>query len=282
MISSYFTAYGHIYRHNKQNRVKVWFLVLLVFCVLIFFLPWTQNIRARGTVTTLRQEHRPQEINTIIGGRVEKWYVKEGDYVQKGDTILLLSEIKEDYLDPNLLLRTAEQINAKKSSVTYYQGKITATESQIQALQNTLQAKTNQLENKILQAGMKLRSDSMEMVAAENDLNIATVQFSRQKALHDSGLVSLTQLEGRNQSYQSAIAKKVSAQNKYLASKQEMNILAIERSAVQQEYVEKISKAEGEKFGSLSQVATGQGDISKMQNQYASYSIRNGMYQVIA
>jgi multidrug efflux pump subunit AcrA (membrane-fusion protein) len=37
------------------------------------------NIRARGTVTALRQEDRPQQINTIIGGRVEKWYVKEGD-----------------------------------------------------------------------------------------------------------------------------------------------------------------------------------------------------------
>ncbi|HZG26429.1 MAG TPA: HlyD family efflux transporter periplasmic adaptor subunit, partial [Chitinophagaceae bacterium] len=234
------------------------------------------------TVTTLRQEHRPQQINTIIAGRVDKWHVKEGDYVQKGDTILLLSEIKEDYLDPNLLVRTGEQIDAKKSSVSYYQNKIAATENQIDALENSLTAKINQLENKLLQTAMKIKSDSMDLVAAENDLKIATVQFSRQKALHDSGLVSLTQLEGRNQSYQTSLAKKVSAENKYLASKQEMNILQIERSAVQQEYAEKVSKAEGEKFGSLSQVATGQGDISKLQNQYASYSIRNGMYHVTA
>lgn len=282
MTSPHFTAYQHIYRHNKENRIKSWFFVLLGICALVFFLPWTQNIRATGTVTTLRQEHRPQQINTIIAGRVDKWYVKEGDYVKKGDTILLLSEIKEDYLDPNLLKRTGEQLQAKKSSVSYYQNKINATESQIGALQNLLKAKINQLENKLLQTRMKIVSDSMDMVAAENDLKIATLQFNRQKALHDSGLVSLTQLEGRNQMYQTSLAKRISAENKFLASKQESNILQIEFSAVQQEYAEKVSKAEGEKFGSLSMVATGQGDISKLQNQYASYFIRNGMYHVIA
>jgi hypothetical protein len=41
-------------------------------------------------------------------------------------------------------------------------------------------------------------------------------------------------------------------------------------------------KAEGDRFGSLSQVATGQGDVAKLENQYASYAIRNGMYYIIA
>lgn len=282
MYSPHFTAYHHIYRQNKENTIKYWFFLLSGICALVFFLPWTQNIRAKGTVTTLRQEHRPQQINTIIAGRVDKWYVKEGDYVQKGDTILLLSEIKEDYLDPNLLMRTGEQIEAKKSSVHYYHNKIGATESQISALQNSLKAKINQLQNKLQQNQMKIMSDSMDMAAAENDLKIASLQYNRQKALYDSGLVSLTQLEGRNQSYQTSQAKRVSASNKFLASRQEKNILEIEFSAVQQEYAEKVSKAESEKFGSLSMVATGQGDISKLQNQYASYAIRNGMYYVIA
>ncbi len=208
--------------------------------------------------------------------------MKEGDYVQKGDTILLLSEIKDDYLDPDLLMRTGEQITAKQSSVNYYQNKITTTESQIGALQNSLKAKINQLHNKLLQTRMKITSDSMDMIAAVNDLKIATVQLNRQRALLDSGLVSLTQLEARNQSYQASLAKKTTAENKYLSSRQEMIIVQIEFSAVQQEYAEKVLKAEGEKFGALSMVATGKGDISKLQNQYAGYSIRNGMYHVVA
>jgi multidrug resistance efflux pump len=193
-----------------------------------------------------------------------------------------LSEIKADYLDPQLLQRTAEQITAKQSSVASYENKIGATAAQIEALRASLQAKLNQLRNKYRQAEVKLQSDSMDVVAAVNESNIATLQYNRQRALHDSGLVSLTQLEQRNQGFQSALAKKISAENRYLASRQELQIIQIERIAVEQEYNEKVSKAESDRFGSLSSVASGQGDIAKLQNQYASYAIRNGMYYIIA
>lgn len=279
---SHFTAYQHVYRQNKKSPIRLWIIVLLAVCLLILFLPWTQNIRAKGAVTALRQEQRPQQINTIIAGRVERWFVKEGDQVQKGDTIIQLSEIKEEYLDPALLARTSEQLQAKQSSVNYYQSKIAATENQINALKNSLTVKLNQLQNKLLQAQVKIKSDSMEMTAAENDWKIAMLQYNRQKSLHDSGLVSLTQLEQRNQAYQTSLAKKISTENKYLASKQELAILQIENSALQQEYAEKVSKAEGDRFSALSQVAAGQGDVAKLQNQYAGYAIRNGMYYVVA
>lgn len=277
-----FYAYRHIYRYNKKSQVSLWFWLLIVLTTVILFLPWTQNIRAEGKVTTLRQEQRPQQVNTIIAGRVEKWFVKEGDHVQKGDTILRLSEVKPDYLDPGLLNRTEEQIEAKQSSLEYYQNKVVATETQIDALQNALKAKLDQLKNKLQQLTVKAEADSMEMIAANNDWKIALVQYNRQKAMYDSGLVSLTQLEGRNINFQNSAAKKISAENKYLATKQEMNIVTIEFSSVQQEYIEKVSKAESDKFGSLSLIAGGQGDLAKLQNQYASYTIRNAMYYIIA
>lgn len=277
-----FLSYQKVYRHDKNSSIKKWFYILLVFGLILMFLPWTQNIRAIGKVTALRQEQRPQQLNTIIGGKVEKWFVKEGDFVKKGDTIVKLSEIKADYLDPDLLARTGDQIAAKQSSIEYYQSKIATANSQVSALEASLKAKLDQLQRKLLQADVKIKSDSAEMAAAENEWKIAFFQFNRQKAMHDSGLVSLTQLESRNQAYQTSLAKKVSAENKYFASKQERSILQLEVSAVQQEYAEKISKAEGDKFGSLSVVATSQGDIAKLQNQYASYAIRNGMYYVLA
>ena len=277
-----FTSYQKIYRYNKKSRIKRWFYFLAVFLIIMMFLPWTQNIRAKGKVTALLQEQRPQKVNTIIGGRVEKWFVKEGDFVNKGDTILQLSEIKADYLDPRLVERTGEQITAKQSSVQFYQNKINATENQIDALKISLQAKLDQLQGKLLQAEVKIRSDSAELEAAKNDWKIAASQYERQKAMHDSGLVSLTQLESRNQAAQASLAKKISAENTYFASKQERSILQLEISAVQQEFNEKVSKAESDRYGSLSQLATSQGDIAKLQNQYASYAIRNGMYYVLA
>jgi multidrug efflux pump subunit AcrA (membrane-fusion protein) len=275
-------SFSKVYRYNKRSRVRYWFYGLMTALAIILFLPWTQNIRAKGTVTTLRQEQRPQQLNTIIPGRVIKWYVKEGDYVQAGDTILQLAEIKDDYLDPQLLSRTREQLSAKSLTVDYYKNKVGTSGTQINALGEALQLKMDQLRNKLQQLQLKVQSDSMESIAAANDFKIATQQFSRQKAMYDSGLVSLTQLEQRNQSYQNSLAKKVSAENKWQNARQDLTITRIEMNATQQDYMEKIAKAQGDQFQSLSQIATGQGDIAKLENQYSNYSIRNGLYFITA
>jgi multidrug resistance efflux pump len=277
-----FKAYNHVYRQAKASTIRFWLLGLLVAIIIFLFLPWTQNIRARGNVTAWRQEDRPQEINSIIGGRIVKWYIREGDLVQRGDTLAQLAEVKVDYLDPNLVARTKEQLEAKEQTVNFYNNKVQTTELQIGALQQALEIKISQIENKLRQQRIKVESDSMEMVAANNDFQIATKQFARQKTMFDSGLVSLTQFEQRNQAYQNALAKRISAENKFANAKQDLGILRLELNGTQQEYTEKISKAEGDRFQSLSQIATGQGDIAKLQNQYASYAIRNGMYYIIA
>ncbi|HMU08505.1 MAG TPA: HlyD family efflux transporter periplasmic adaptor subunit [Ferruginibacter sp.] len=282
MNSSKINSYEHIYLYKSKSHVKRWFFVCMLVFIIFLFLPWTQNIRARGSVTTLYQDQRPQQVNTVIGGRVMKWLIKEGDYVKAGDTLVQLTEVKVDYLDPNLLNRTKEQLAGKQLSVEYYKSKVGVTEQQIGAINSGLQLKLNQLQNKLAQLQMKVQADSAEAIAANNDYLIGAKQYNRQKAMYDSGLVSLTQLEMRNQQYQNAMAKKISAENRLANSKQDLTIARIEMSALQQENIEKVSKAQGEQFQSLTQIASGQADIAKLENQYASYNIRNGMYYVLA
>lgn len=272
----------HIYLHDTRSRIKLWFFICILVFFIFLFLPWTQNIRAKGVVTTLYQDQRPQQVNTIIGGRVMKWYIKEGDYVKAGDTLIQLSEVKVDYLDPNLLQRTKEQLAGKQLSVEYYKDKVGVTRQQIGAMNSGLQLKLNQLQNKISQIWLKVQADSADLVAANNDYLITAKQYNRQKAMYDSGLVSLTQLEMRNQQYQNAQAKKISSENKLANSKQDLTIANIEMSALRQENIEKVSKAQGEQYQSLTQIASGQADIAKLENQFTSYNIRNGMYYLMA
>jgi multidrug resistance efflux pump len=280
--TSQYKAFTAVYLHNKSSKVRWWFYGLLVTMLVVLFLPWTQNIRTRGNVTTLRQEQRPQELNSIIPGRVVKWYVKEGDYVNAGDTILQLSEIKDDYLDPNLLGRTEQQLSAKQLTMDYYKNKVGTAGQQMGALSSGRGLKQQQLLNKNQQLRLKLQSDSAEVIAANNDFKIASQQYNRQKAMYDSGLVSLTQLEQRNQVYQNALAKKVMADNKLANTRQDVTINSIEMNSVEQDYAEKISKAQGDQYQSMSQIASSQGEIAKLQNQYANYSIRNGLYYITA
>lgn len=275
-------AYETIYRNNKTSRIKYWVFGLLIVALIALFLPWTQNIRARGTVTTQRQEDRPQQLNSVIPGKIVKWYVKEGDLVKQGDTIVQIAEIKEDYFDPNFVDRTAEQLTAKQQSIGFYENKLRAADAQMNALSGNRSAKQLQLENKIRQLKLKLVSDSVESIAAMNDFKIAEKQYKRQQAMFDSGLVSLTQLEQRNLAYQNAMAKRIGADNKFNNTKQDLTIAEIEKEAINQDYNEKLSKVQGDQFQSMTQIAGNQAEVAKLKNQYSNYSIRSGMYFIKA
>ncbi len=267
-------------KSNRFNRRVLY--ALLIALVLFLLLPWTQNIRVRGTVTTLRLENRPQSIYTIIGGKIIKWHVKEGDNVKKGDTLLQLGEIKDAYLDSQLIDRTAEQLLAKEKSIMYYGKKVAANAQQIEALTNAQSLKIRQLENKITQLTLKIKSDSVELIASNNDLKIAEAQYKRQQIMRDSGVSSLIQLEQRNQSFQTAIAKKTSAEIKFTNSKTDLLNAKIELSQTVQEYTEKLMKAEGEQASIQSDIANSQAEVSKLTNVYANYNIRNGQYYILA
>lgn len=273
---------NQIYRHNKNSKVRYWFWGILLLLIIFMFLPWTQNIKSRGQVTTLFQNQRPQEVNSPIPGRIAKWYAKEGDYLSKGDTILQLTEIKEDYLDPNLVGRTKEQAEAKKQVIQSYQGKIKAGTNQIEALKNALDLKSKQLRVKVGQMENKILGEQAELEAATNEVALAKDQYTRQQKMYADGLVSQTQLQQRNVSYQNSLAKKISIENKLAQTRQELTQVMIEQNQIVQEYNEKISKAESERFQGMGQVAAGQGELAKLENQVVNYSIRNGMYYLLA
>lgn len=271
-----------IYLINKESRVKRWFLFIFLGGIIVLFLPWTQNIQVKGNVSTLYQEQRPQQLNSPIPGRIIKWYVKNGDYVKKGDTILQLSEVKEDYLDPLLVKRTEQQVEAKKGVRDYYEAKVGTTNSQIEALNSARDLKLSQLKVKISQLNNKLAGEEAELAAANNELRMSADQYDRQKKMYDEGLVSLTQFQQRSVSYQNALAKKTSAENKIAQTRQEIVNVSIEQNATIQDYNEKLSKTEGERFQSMGQIEGSDGDIAKLENQVANYRARQGLYFVIA
>lgn len=275
-------SFKNIYHHDVQTNIKYWFWGLVLFGTLLLFMPWTQNIKSKGIITTLKQENRPQDINSPIPGKIMKWWVKEGDFVQKGDTILQLSEIKEEYLDPNLIGRTQEQVEAKKGAKQNYQNKLGAIKNQIAALLTSKKLKTEQLNNKLKQLENKLSAERAEILAINNEFNLSKDQYERQQKMFDAGLVSQTQLQQRNLSYQNALSKKITAENKLAQTQQEAIILKIEQNNIEQEYNEKISKIEGDRFQNLSQIATYQGEIAKLENSVTNYTIRNGMYIILA
>lgn len=269
------------YSYSHDRLVKFVFLFAIIF-VIILFLPWTQNVRAPGELIALNPEQRPQTIQSVIAGRIEKWYVVEGQFVNKGDTILRISEVKDDYFDPNLLGNTQLQLDAKEFSRLSYDEKVKALEGQINALETALKLKISQAQNKVQQNILKVTSDSIDLQAARVNFDVAKEQFERFKSLYEEGLRSLTDLENRNLKLQESQAKVISQENKWLTSKNELINSKIELNSIQADYKDKIAKANSDKYTALSGKFDTEATINKLQNQYNNYEIRNSFYHILA
>jgi len=276
------TSVRSIYRYDRNSKVGYWVLGVFGFLLILLFLPWTQNISSSGHVTTLYQDQRPQQINTVIPGKIVKWYIKEGDVVKKGDTIVELADVKDDYLDTNLVARTRDQLVAKEQKLLFYSEKINAIESQINAIENNRNLKINSLENKIEQFKRKLISDSSEVIAAEVDYKISQEQLTRGKQLFNQGVVSLVELERRTAQNNKALAILTEKQQKLLNTRQDINIVKIDINSARQEADDKIFKSRSEIATSRGEIAGTTGDMAKNRNILANYISRGNQKWLIA
>lgn len=272
-----------VFAENKGYLFIKRLLGAMAILVLLFlFLPWTQNISGSGFVTTLKPNQRPQNIHSAIAGRIEKWYVNEGDFVKKGDTILFISEIKEDYLDPNLVENTGNQVVAKENAVNSYADKVKALEMQLGAIESEKNLKYKQAENKLKQAYLKVKSDSIDLEAVKTQLKIAETQFNRAVNLNKEGLKPLTDVEEKRVKLQEMQAKIITQENKYLASQNEILNASMELNRIAAEYAEKRAKASSDRQTALSSQYDTEAQVNKLKNQYTNYQIRNGLYYITA
>ena len=224
---------GSIYASKLPRQSLRWLMLFFGLCIVISFLPWTQNVQADGYVTNLKPDQRPQTVNSVIAGQIEKWYIQEGQFVEKGDTILFISEVKDEYFDPDLLTRTRERLAAQEGGIEAYIKKINAVDQQVGALKQSQKLKKEQAQNKLRQGVLKVQSDSLDLIAASSNLDIAEKQYLRQESLYEQGLKSLTDLENYRQKYREAEAKYVSAENKLLTSRNELINAKIELTSIQ-------------------------------------------------
>lgn len=275
-------AFGEVARMRFARQGARWSLVLLLVFIGGLFLPWTQTVPAKGKVTTLYPDQRPQNVPAAIDGRITEWMVREGELVRAGDTLLRIAEIKTDYVDPRLRERTADQIAAKSSAITAYTDKADALARQVNALRQALDLKVIEAENKIRQARFKVLTDSNNLVAALVAEDFARKQYERQQELLDQGIESLISVEQRKQKLQEAEAKRIASENKLLEARAEWINARVSRNNLENEYADKIAKAESDRFTALSNRFDAEAERDKLRILLSNYEQRAGFHTITA
>ncbi len=277
-----FNAPQKVFHRKHYKHFNRFLLSFAIIFLVVLFLPWTQNVTGEGFLTTLTPDQRPQTIQSPIPGQIERWYVREGDYVQKGDTILHISEVKNEYFDPQLVERTGQQIRAKEMAVTSYQEKVKALETQIGALEKERGLKLEQARNKLYQSKLKVQSDSIDLEAAKTNISIAERQYDRVVQLESEGLKAVTDVEGRRLKLQETQAKLISQENTLYTSKNDVINAQVEISRVQAEYADKIAKARSDMFTAQSSQFDTEAQVTKLENEFTNYAMRNDLYYIRA
>jgi membrane fusion protein, adhesin transport system len=240
----------------------------LIAAVLAMLLPWQQFVEGKGEVTAFAPSDRPQMVPSTIGGRITEWYVTEGQVVTKGQPILRIAEVKDDYLDPRTIDRYQEQLTGKSAAVSSKRDKVRQLATQIALLQQNLQLGEQKARTKVAQYEAELR-------ATQLDSSTALTQLQRQQSLYDQELTRLTDLENARVRYQNAIAKLQEKRQALQAAQIELNSVALD-------YGEKISKARSDQAATQAEIGEGSADVAKLRQNVQNLEIRNGFYVIRA
>lgn len=142
----------------------------------LFYAPWVQTAIGNGQVAALDPGDRAQQVSALVPGRVERWYVQDGQHVERGDPIARVVDIDPNYLS-NLAAERA-QIQAEIAAAR-----------QAQAVAGIDVGRSRQLlaeglvaRRDLEQAQIKVADGAAKVAEARAKLNRIDVQLNRQSA----------------------------------------------------------------------------------------------------
>ena len=166
----------HKQKMPRVMRAVGWILFIGVVSVALFlvYTPWVQTTAGFGTVTALNPNDRLQEINALVPGRIQKWYVQDGSQVDVGDPILQIADV-----DPQLL----ERLEAERGQVM---AKLEAAETAVQTAEIDLRRMRELYDEGLAarrefeQAGIRVEELRARVAEAAAELTRVDVNLSRQ------------------------------------------------------------------------------------------------------
>ncbi|MBC97643.1 MAG: RND transporter [Halobacteriovoraceae bacterium] len=171
--------YSSLRRVVIPSWQRVFVLILMaafgLMAIVFAITPWQQTSTGVGRVTAIDPNDRVQYVNAPVSGRINKWFVKDGDKVKVGDPIV---EIVDN--DPNFVERLKIERDAvlakfeasKTASETAYNNFVRQKELYKQGLSSKLTLEKAQITYK------KLLSEEASAAAS---LAKVEVKFSRQQ-----------------------------------------------------------------------------------------------------
>lgn len=165
----------------RPPRVAValaWMIAIgiAVSAAIMAYVPWVQTAVGDGEVVALDPDDRAQEVSALVGGRVERWFVQDGQHVDRGQPIARVVDV-----DPNLLSRlAAERAQVEAEIAAVRQGQAVAAIDVGRT--RTLLVEGLVARRDLEQAQIKVADAAAKLAESRAKLNRIDVQINRQSA----------------------------------------------------------------------------------------------------
>lgn len=241
--------------------------LVILFLLIIAFVPWTQTITVTGQLSAYSPYERPQDIEAQITGRIQKWHVFEGVRVKQGDLIVELEDYDPNFMAPDLLSFLDQRKKALEQTRQAALSRAEQLDKRIKEMQNLVkaavpgaQARVGEADNKVLEAIQKIEAAKIAVATAE--LNV-----ERHKQLAEEGLVSQRELEVTIQAALASKADLQGARANLKAAEQSTKALGFGRQQISAEVLQRLLDAEAARDASV-------GEAAKAADQLADISLR--------
>ncbi|MBU3680300.1 MAG: HlyD family efflux transporter periplasmic adaptor subunit [Candidatus Kapabacteria bacterium] len=195
--------------HRRLTAVLL--TILLGTVLFLIFVPWQQSVVGSGRVTSFTPQSRPQTVESAISGRIMRWYVREGDRVAKGDTIVVLADINVNFMDSEMIERMRLLRNRTFAA-------------QEQSIASALQRR-KQSEQRYEAARARYDNTKVESETAR-------IRSNRADTLFRQDLIARRELESAQLALQKAVADSASAMAGLLAARQDIEMFSAEEERI--------------------------------------------------
>jgi len=220
MDKYHFKALDKVEPHRIVKKVWLFSLLTIGLLVSLLFLPWQQTVKGKGVVIALDSTERDYSILAPVDGFIEKFYVKENQFVKKGEALFKMVDLDNEYLLKleNIRLDLEHQIENTKLEIVNLKQQIIETKKY---LDNGIYV----YEQKILQVREKIKSIELKKIFLEKSYEIKKSNFERISSLYKDGIESKRKYELAENSYIKADAESQKVNIDIVVEKQNIVIL---------------------------------------------------------
>ncbi len=236
-------------------------VVLVSFLLFAMLAPWQQSVSGVGRVIAFAPVERRQTLEAPVQGRVSRWWVREGAWVEAGDPIVELADN-----DPLLVSRLDSERDAIQQKLASYTERMATLALQVSTAEAQRRSDIASAEAKQRVATEKLRSQQQKLHAAEAALETASLNLGRVRAPASHGLAATRDLELAELASTKARTERDGTEADLLAGQGELELSQASLEKARADGDSKIQEARAK-------VNSGQYDLSDVQASLARLDV---------